>query len=317
MSPSKAMIRKEIYKIGVGFWLLLLLAACQSSDKKNSDEKLKIVTIGTTGMIADALRELSGDRAENTLLMGPGVDPHLYKVTQGDLAKLREADIIFYNGLHLEGKMGEVLEKLAAQKKVVAFSDGVEREQLRHSGEQEGAYDPHIWFDVALWSKAVSYAARQLEQADTSNKEYYAANAALYLQRLDSLDHWVGATIRTIPVESRLLITAHDAFGYFGEAYGIEVKGLQGISTVSDYGLSDVKSLVDLIVQKKIKAIFVEASVSDRSIRAVVEGCRARGHEVRIGGTLYSDSMGSAGTPEATYIGMVSSNVNTIVNALR
>lgn len=303
-------------KLGVFVIVALLLNACTGTNN-NSGKPLKIVTVSTTGMIADAIGHIVGERAEVTSLMGAGVDPHLYKVTQGDLEKLQNADIIFYNGLHLEGKMSEVLEKLSRKKKVVPVANGIPSGKLRLLSEKGNISDPHIWFNVALWKQAVLYASQEIQQLDTANRAVYQTNTKTFAAQLDSLDDWVRNEINTIPQQSRLLITAHDAFGYFGEAYNIEVKGLQGISTVSDYGLNDVTSLVNLIVEREIKAIFIETSVSDKSIKAVVEGCRVKGHEVRIGGALYSDAMGAPGTADGTYIGMVKANVNTIVKALK
>lgn len=297
--------------------VFLLMLVCCTGNQKETTTKLKIVSVGTTGMIADAVSNIVGDKAEVTALMGPGVDPHLYKVTQGDLQKLQQADVIFYNGLHLEGKMSEVLEKLSSKKKVIAFGDGIANEKLRLLDEKNKVYDPHIWFNITLWKEAVVYASQELQKTDTTNRSVYASNTAAYCNQLDSLNNWVKNTISTIPKNSRVLITAHDAFGYFGDAYGIEVNALQGISTVSDYGLSEVTSLVNLIVSRKIKAIFIETSVSDKSINAVIEGCKSKGHKVTIGGTLFSDAMGNPGTAEGTYIGMVKANVNTIVSQLK
>jgi manganese/zinc/iron transport system substrate-binding protein len=304
-------------RILIGFLVLLLGIAATSctSDTSDAPETFEIVT--TTGMIEDLVRNIAGDRATVTALMCPGVDPHLYKATQGDLARLTGADIVFYNGLHLEGKMAEVLEKLGRQKAVVAIAESIQESELRSSPEFQGNHDPHIWFDVKLWGKASRSIVEQLRKSDPANAVEYDSNAARYLRRLDSLDAWVREQIATIPVERRVLITAHDAFGYFGRAYGVEVKGLQGLSTVAEAGLSDRVALVDLIVTRKIKAVFVESSVPKRTIEAVVEGARSRGHDVVVGGELYSDAMGDAGTPEGTYIGMVSANVNRIVGALR
>jgi manganese/zinc/iron transport system substrate-binding protein len=297
--------------------MLVLFVSCSSGSEepRTSNGKLNIVT--TTGMIADAAKNVAGDHAEVMALMGPGVDPHLYKATQGDLTKLNGADIIFYNGLHLEGKMVEALEKLARRKKVFAVSDEIDTSLLRRPPEFKGAYDPHIWFDVKIWSNAVRHVEKMLVEVDSAHAGDYHRNAAAYLTHLDSLDTWVRTQIATIPQERRVLVTAHDAFGYFGRAYEIEVRGLQGISTVAEYGLADVTSIIDLIVSRRIKAVFVESSVPKRSIEKVVEGVRSRGHEIVIGGQLFSDAMGNAGTPEGTYIGMVSANVNTIVNALK
>lgn len=301
--------------IGLVFGLLLLGCKQQKANERDTSKKIKIVA--TTGMIADAVENIAGDHAEVVALMGPGVDPHLYKATHGDLERLTEADIIFYNGLHLEGKMGEVFENLARLKPVVAVGEEIPEGMLRKVPGFQGAYDPHIWFDVSLWKHAVTAVSDFMQQYDSAHREEYRERSALYLQRLDSLHLVVKETIQEVPDSQRVLITAHDAFGYFGDAYGIEVRGLQGISTLSEFGLRDVTDLVDFIISRKVKAIFVETSVSQRSIEAVVEGCGQKEWNVRIGGSLFSDAMGAAGTPEGTYIGMVSANVKTIVESLK
>lgn len=295
------------------YLVFILLSACQPKQKDAQRERLMIVT--TTGMIADAVKNVTGDGADVISLMGAGVDPHLYKATQGDLQKLTDADVIFYNGLHLEGKMAEVLEKLGRTKTVIAVTQSIQEDELRLI--TEGIHDPHIWFDVKLWKNAVVQVEKTLSEVDSAKQQIYQTNAARYLMQLDSLDKAVSAQIQTIPATQRVLITAHDAFGYFGDAYAMEVRGLQGISTVSEFGLKDVTELVDFIISRKIKAIFVETSVSEKSINAVIEGCKNRGWQVSIGGSLYSDAMGEANTPEGTYIGMVSKNVSTIVSALQ
>lgn len=293
-----------------------LLGSC--SGKRESfanNKKIRIVT--TTGMIQDAVEHVTGDKAEVLALMGPGVDPHLYKATQGDLEKLTSADIVFYNGLHLEGKMGEVFEKLGRLKPVIAVSKDIPESRLRTIPGFVGTHDPHIWFDVNLWKEAVKAVTAFMIEHDSASADVYTRNANAYLQQMDSLHTSIKAQLQEIPAEQRVLITAHDAFGYFGDAYGIEVRGLQGISTVSEFGLKDVTDLVNFIISRKIKAIFVETSVSQKSINAVVEGCNQKGWQVKIGGSLYSDAMGAAGTPSGNYLGMVSANVNTIVTALK
>lgn len=291
------------------------LNACRIKEQRGSASKLKIVT--TTGMIKDAVENVVGDYAEVVALMGPGVDPHLYKATQGDLQKLTDADIIFYNGLHLEGKMGEVLEKLGRTKSVIAVTSEIPANLLRTAPGFQGAHDPHIWFNVALWGNAVRTISGFMQKYDTTHARFYGENSKRYEQQLDSLHAAVKTSIAQIPEQQRVLITAHDAFGYFGDAYKIEVRGLQGISTVSEFGLKDVTELVNFIMNRKVKAIFVETSVSQKSIEAVVEGCKQNNWNVKIGGSLYSDAMGPAGTAEGTYIGMVSANVKTIVDALK
>jgi manganese/zinc/iron transport system substrate-binding protein len=314
------MMEREIdynVKKGIPLAILILslfLSAC-NPPKTNSNTKLTIVT--TTGMIKDAVANIAGDNVEVIALMGPGVDPHLYKATQGDLKKLTQADIVFYNGLHLEGKLGEVLEKLSRTKPVIAVSSGIPENLLRAVPGFQGTHDPHIWFDVNLWKEAVKQIHSFMTSYDTIHKNQYNTAADIYLTRLDSLHKAVQSSILAIPEAQRVLITAHDAFGYFGDAYAIEVRGLQGISTVAEFGLRDVTDLVDFILERKIKAIFAETSVSEKSINAVVQGCNNRGWKVTIGGSLYSDAMGEEGTPEGTYIGMVNANVKTIVEALK
>ena len=293
----------------------LLLNSCSPGNQGERTGKLKV--LATTGMIYDAVINIAKDSVEAAALMGPGVDPHLYKATQGDLSRLSDANVVFYNGLHLEGKMGEVMEKLARLKPVVAVAEKVPKEQLRDTPLFAGNYDPHIWFNVQLWKSAVMEVGQTLKEKDAPNAAYYQKNMDEYLQKLDSLHSWVTAQIATIPDSQRILVTAHDAFGYFGDAYNIEVNGLQGISTQAEFGLKDIADLVNLIVDRKVKAVFVETSVSERAIKAVVDGCTQRGHAVIIGGNLYSDAMGEFGTAEGTYIGMVKANVNTIVSSLK
>jgi manganese/zinc/iron transport system substrate-binding protein len=305
----------KILQLGI-IILSILTAGCGGNDKNDKGRKGKLQIVTTTGMIADAVWNIAGDKAEVTALMGPGVDPHLYKATQGDVARLKNADLVFYNGLHLEGKMGDILGRLD-KNKVIPVSRNIDESKLRKSPQFADSHDPHIWFNVRLWMEAVNEISAELQKADTANAAFYKKNADDYLMKLDSLDTWTKSEIQSIPKIGRILITAHDAFGYFGDAYDIEVKGLQGISTLSEFGLNDVTELVNLIVSRKVKAVFVESSVPKKSIEAVVAGCRNRGHEVVIGGTLYSDAMGQARTPEGTYIGMVRANVRTIVSALK
>lgn len=298
--------------------VLLILAiiwiGCREQ-KKERNGRLQIVT--TTGMIADAVENIVQDSADVRALMGSGVDPHLYKATQGDVSLLTEADMIFYNGLHLEGKMQAIFEKVERIKPVTAVSAGLDRKNLLKIPGTEETYDPHIWFDVQLWQQGVKEISRTLQREDSAHAEFYRKNTQRYLQQLDSVDQFVRKRIREIPPQQRVLITAHDAFGYFGKAYGVEVRGLQGISTLSEFGLQDVSQLVNFIADRQIKAVFVETSVPRRAIEAVVAGSQARGHAVRIGGNLYSDAMGAANSPEGTYAGMVRANVNTIVNSLK
>lgn len=281
---------------------------------KNSGGKITIVC--TTGMIADAVKNIVGDSVNVEALMGPGVDPHLYKATQGDLQKLQGADIIVYNGLFLEGKMGEILQKLQTKKTVIAMAELLAEDQFINNTEFQGAYDPHIWFDVSLWNQAIKLLTYELAEFDTVNSPIFINNYQIYGKRLDSLHQTVQEEIEKIPLENRILITAHDAFAYFGRAYQMEVRGLQGISTLSEFGLRDVSNLVDFITEKKIPAIYTETSVSKKAINAVLEGCKSRNHQLIIGGSLYSDAMGPQDTVEGTYIGMVNANVSIIVSGL-
>jgi manganese/zinc/iron transport system substrate-binding protein len=279
------------------------------------DGRLRVVA--TTGMIADAARQIAGEHAEVVALMGPGVDPHLFKASEGDVRRLAEADLILHNGLHLEGKLGEVFAKLGAGRPVVAVSRDLAPERLRAPDDGSGAHDPHLWFDVRLWADTLAPITQALAELAPPHAEAFRANAERYRQELLALDAWVEQRIAEIPAERRVLVTAHDAFGYFGRRYAIEVRGLQGLSTVTEAGLGDVDRLVETITARKVKAVFVESSVPRRAIEAVQAACRAAGHEVAIGGELYSDAMGAAGTPEGTYVGMVRANVETIVGALR
>lgn len=302
-------------------WMLFLaalLVACGGDDgERQAAPSGKLSVVCTTGMVADLARNIGGERVTVVGLMGPGVDPHYYKASQGDLNKLGRADLILYNGLHLEGKMQEIFEKMARKKKVVPVAQGIPLEKLRKPPEFEGNFDPHIWFDVSLWKQTIATVVESLVEVDLEGADQYRKNGAIYAQRLEELHLWVQGQVEKIPSEQRILVTAHDAFGYFGQAYGVEVLGLQGISTVAEYGVNDVNRLVDLIVSRKVKAIFVESSVPQRSIEAVQEGCRARGLAVEIGGTLYSDAMGGPDSGADSYIGMVQSNVKTISTALQ
>lgn len=296
----------------------LALSACSNTEDGGAgDGKLNITA--TTGMIADVVAEVGGEHVQVSGLMGPGVDPHLYKASQGDVKKLDDADLIFYNGLHLEGKMGEIFERLEKSKPVVAISSRLEEAQLMMDpAATDGAvHDPHIWFDVKLWMSAVEVIRDTLVEKDPDHAAAYEQNAAAYLVKLEELDSYAREQIALIPEKSRILVTAHDAFGYFGRAYGLEVTGLQGMNTMSEYGSKDVSELRDFLVENGIKAVFIESSVSSKSIESVIEGAKKLGHEVKIGGELFSDAMGDAGTEEGTYLGMVRHNVDTIVSSLK
>jgi manganese/zinc/iron transport system substrate-binding protein len=296
-----------------------LLSACSSSaggpQVPITERTINVVT--TTGMIADITKNVGGDRVQVTALMGSGVDPHLYKASEGDVLRLQEANVIFYNGLHLEAQMGDVLERLNEFGiKTVAVTDKIDRALLESPPQFQGNYDPHVWFDVTLWMKAVEQVRETLVEMDPDSGDTYEANAEAYLAELEALHQYVLDQAKTIPADQRILITAHDAFNYFGRAYGFEVRGLQGISTEAQAGTADVQALAAFIVENQIPAVFVESSVPQRNVEAVQAAVQAQGFEVKIGGSLFSDAMGSEGTPEGTYLGMVRHNIDTIVTAL-
>lgn len=302
------------FKVVFGLFLILVLSiGCSEASKKNDTPKI----VCTTGMLGNAAKQLLQNDAEVTVLMGPGVDPHLYKASQGDISTLSNADVIIYNGLHLEGKMGEIFEKLSSTKTVLAAAEVLSEEDLISATDFSSIHDPHVWFDVAIWTKVVKSISADLQKLYPNLKDSIAYRESAYVAQLTNLDAFCKKQISEIPENQRVLITAHDAFKYFGKAYNIQVKGLQGISTTAEYGLQDISNLVSYISDNKIKALFVESSVSPKSIEAVMEGCKARGHEVKLGGELFSDALGKSGTPEGTYLGMVKHNVEIISGALR
>jgi len=308
------------------FLVFLLLSGCETPKEKGgggagaprpvdlSGRKIRVVT--TIGMITDIVLRVGGERVQVAGLMGPGVDPHLYKASEGDVTRMAGADVIFYGGLHLEGKMTDVFERMRGRILTVAVTDGIDRALLLRPPEFQGAYDPHVWFDVTLWMKAVERVAETLAQIDPKSGTTYRENARTYLEKLSELHEYVRKEAGRLPPSRRVIITAHDAFNYFGRAYGFEVRGVQGISTVSEAGTADIQALANLIVEKRVPAVFVETSVPPRTMEALKEAVRARGFAVEIGGNLYSDAMGDPGTPDGTYIGMVRHNIDTIVSAL-
>lgn len=299
------------------FWitlLSLLLMAC-SSEQTADNGKLNVVA--TTGQIADAVANVAGDHVNLTGLLGPGIDPHLYVPTEGDVSTFGEADVIFYNGLHLEAQMTRVMEQMERSGIVVVpVGDRLPTERLLGWTGSGGAYDPHIWNDPALWSMVVATIRDTLVTADPDNAADYQANAERYLAAIADTDSYVREQIESIPPERRIMITAHDAFGYFARSYGLEVRGLQGISTESEASTADVQELADYIVAQQVPAIFVETSVSPRTIESVQAAVRAQGFEVEIGGSLFSDALGEAGHEAETYIGMLRYNARTLAEAL-
>jgi manganese/zinc/iron transport system substrate-binding protein len=315
------MKRSNLSSIIALILLVTLLAACgqtgANGDAASAEaEAGKLNVVATTGQIHDAVANIVGDAANLTGMFGPGVDPHLYVPTESDVSLLGRADVIFYNGLHLEAQMTRVLDQMAQRGvTVVAVGDALPEERLL-SWDSNYPHDPHIWNDPELWSLGVEAIRDTLVEADPANADLYRQNAKAYLAGIAETHAYVKAQAEQIPAEQRIMITAHDAFGYFARAYGFEVRGLQGISTESEAGTADVQELVDFIVSRKAPAIFVETSVSPRNIEAVQAAVKARGFEVNIGGQLYSDALGDPGTPEGTYAGMLRHNIDTLVNAL-
>jgi manganese/zinc/iron transport system substrate-binding protein len=272
--------------------------------------------VATTGMIADAVRQVGGDAVEVRALMGPGVDPHAYRQTRSDIVAMTRADLVLWHGLYLEAQMEEFFHDLARKRTVVAVAEGLSKEKLRGHDDYADKFDPHVWMTPVLWKDVVVEVQKALTEARPDQAELFAANAAAHLAELDQLIAYGADILTQVPEENRVLVTAHDAFGYFGGEYGFEVMGIQGISTQSEAGLNRIGTLVDVLVERGVSAVFVESSVSDRSVRALIEGAAARGHDVRIGGELFSAAMGADGTYEGTYIGMLDHNMTTIAGAL-
>ena len=295
-------------------YLLISLAIISCKNESEESGKLKVVT--TTSMLTDLVKNIGGDLIEVNGLMGAGVDPHLYKASEGDVNKLFQADIIFYNGLHLEGKLVDVFEKMAKTKLTVSLGGSLDKNELIGSEYFVSNYDPHVWFNIQFFKQFGDRVAETLAANDPVNAKKYQENTALYQDKLDALEIEVKAIISTLPKEKRILVTAHDAFNYFGKAYGFNVVGLQGLSTATEAGVQDVRRLSQFIIDNKVKAIFIESSVPRRTIEALQEAVLSKNHDVGIGGSLYSDALGNAGTIEGTYVGMFRANVKTIVEAL-
>jgi len=306
----------------VVLWLGLLglsvmaLGGC-SERPGGTDDGETVRVVATVGMVADVVRNVAGDRAEVIGLMGPGVDPHLYSPTRSDVSALMGADVVFYNGLLLEGKMTDTLVRAATSgKPVYAVTEEIEEGYLLSPEAFEGHHDPHVWMDPGAWVETVDVIAGALIGVDPGGEGTFRANAAAYREELRALDAYAEKVLGSVPEAQRVLVTAHDAFNYFGRRYGFEVVGIQGISTESEAGVRDIERLVDLLVERGIGAVFVESTVSERNIRALIAGAEARGHTVTVGGELFSDAMGDAGTYEGTYVGMIDHNVTTIARAL-
>lgn len=306
------------YKHMIIFCLVtvLILTGCQKSEQSNTADTLNIVA--TTTMLADLAKTIGGEHVTVNGLMGPGIDPHLYQASAGDVTLMQNADVVVYNGLHLEGKMGEIFESLAdLGSTVICIEDGLKEEDLLSWESDTSVHDPHIWFDVTLWKEAAKTVAAKLSEADTTHAADYNNNLDVYLKELKDLDTYIKDRVNEIPVDQRVLVTAHDAFNYFGKAYNFEVKGLQGISTDAEAGTADVSSLADFITERRIKAIFVESSVPPKTIEALQAAVKAKGFDVSIGGELYSDSLGGKDSGADTYLLTVKANIDTIVEALK
>ena len=285
------------------------------SGEAESDSGIARV-VCTTGMIADVARQVAGDRAEVVTLMGQGVDPHLYKPTRSDIDKIMSADLVFYNGISLEGKFSDVFVRAASGRLVFPVTELISESELLEPEQLKGYYDPHVWMDPVAWSSVVTVIRDKLIEFDPEGQSEYVANAADYAEKLEELDEYVRSAIDTVSDDRRVLITAHDAFNYFGRRYAFEVVGIQGLSTESEAGVRDIENLVDMLVDRDIPAVFIESTVAQRNVQALADGARARGHDVIIGGSLFSDAMGKPGSHEGTYIGMIDHNVTIIVRAL-
>lgn len=307
--------------------LALLVAACglagcaESSEEPGPSHAAAVGpgyrVVGTVGMVTDLVAQVAGDRAEVVGLMGPGIDPHLYKPTRSDIATLMSADVVFYNGLLLEGKMADALIRAAtAGKKVYPVTELLGESFLLEPDDFEGLYDPHVWMDPSAWAKAVEVVRDKLTEYEPAGAATYEANAAAAIERIHAVDAYAEKVLTSVPESSRVLVTAHDAFNYFGRRFGYDVVGIQGMSTESEAGVRDIERLVDLLVERDVRAVFVESTVSQRNINALIEGAAARGHTVVIGGELFSDAMGADGTYEGTYLGMIDHNASTVARAL-
>ena len=306
------MKKKFIVMIAV----LSMVLGCKEQGGVKKSDRLNVVA--TTSQVTDLLKQIAGDLIDLEGLMGPGVDPHLYKASEGDVTKFYNADVIFYNGLHLEGKLEDVFEKMRHQnKKTVAIAKAIKSEKLIASADFASSYDPHFWFDIAHWKEAANFVATTLANLDEKNAATYEANAKAYVEKLNALEGALLNQVNDLPEAQRILVTAHDAFAYLGKTYNFKVVSLQGLSTVTEAGVKDVQRLANFIIEHQIKAIFVESSVPERTVKALQAAVKAKGHEVVIGGTLFSDALGNPTSKEGTYIGMYEYNMKTIVNALR
>ncbi len=310
-------MRGRSFWAGVSLLLLGMTACGPATDGPRDLSGREVRVVATTSIVADLVRQVGGERVQVTGLMGPGVDPHLYRASEGDVTRMADADIVFYNGLHLEGRMAELFEQMAGRGiATAAVTGGIDESRLLSPPEFQGAHDPHIWMDVMMWRDAALHVGEVLADLDPAHAEEYRTGASGYAARLDEVDAAIRARIDRLPKERRVLVTAHDAFNYFGRAYGFEVRGLQGISTMAEAGTADVQDLARFVAERRIPALFVETSVSPRSIEAVQAAVLSRGFQVAVGGNLFSDALGGEGSGAETYEAMIVHNVETIVSAL-
>ncbi|MCB9223480.1 MAG: zinc ABC transporter substrate-binding protein [Crocinitomicaceae bacterium] len=305
-------MKKVIY-----LFLGLSLFSCRLDEEGASEKRGPLHIVATTGIIEDCLNHIVGDSAEVSAIMGPGTDPHTYKPTPADIELLDEADIIVANGLHLEGKMAEMLDQYAEEKPVLIIADGIDEKEIIKSADFADAKDPHIWFDTKIWMDGLWHIARELGKLDTSSKDYYMDNFEAYQKEVDEVDQWAKAHLDSIDHSGKVLVTSHDAFSYFGRRYNLEVKGIQGISTLSEVGLKEIADMVDFVVEKKIKSIFIETSTSDKTARSIIDGCKAKKYSVELAGPLYSDALGEPDSDGGNYLGMLKANVMAIVEGLK
>lgn len=308
MNMDRYLKKVLIFLVLIGF---LFLTACNSEQDTDKEGKIHIVT--TIAQIGEPLSVIGGDHVHVESLMGPSVDPHLYNATHSDIETIANADMIFYNGLNLEVNMVEIFNEIGESKPVLAIAETVPENQLLT--DENGAVDPHIWFDIDLWTLALESAVEELMEFDPDNAQYYEENMKNYFAKLEDLKK-EAEKLQNIPEEKRVLVTAHDAFGYFGRMHNMQVVGLQGLSTEEEVGVSDIQETIELIKTYRVPAVFIESSISEDTINAVIEGAKSDGVPVELGGELFSDAMGEPGTEEGTYIGMYRHNVNTIYEAL-
>lgn len=299
-----------------GLLLAAMAAAFGVAAAGAQDGAPPVAAVATTGMVAEVVRNVGGDCVEVTAMMGPGVDPHLYQASTRDVRALQGAEAIFYSGFALEGQLGEVLDRLGQDRPTLAVAPAAVPEgELIAVGEGAGV-DPHLWMDASLWARTAEPVAEVLAEVRPACAGSFAANAADYRDQLLALHDWVAESVATIPEAQRILVTAHDAFAYYGRAYGIEVEGIQGISTEAEAGVADIRTMAELVAERGVPAVFIESTINPRTVQAVIDAAAERGHEVSIGGELLSDALGAEGTPGGTYIGMIHQNTVRIVEAL-